>query len=508
MRTQRDVHQQRILEILAAVPSGEMSAGDVLAALEDKYGHLLNETDRQQHSDGNQYWQTRARRTSGYMVEDGLLTRPRRGVWKLTDGGWAVSGVADAAAGKAGLAGGRGDDVSASLSAAANTVGVMPLDLQVDDIVTRQQLNAAYGGGIQGGMLTPAGGRYIFLFSDPVPGGQYGYTWDGWADENLETFFYTGEGSVGDQEFTRRNRILRDAAAEGREVHLFVADGYSGASRERTHRYMGQFTVNPDQPWRREDAPDVNGATRSAIVFRLNRLATSPAPQTHTDSYTPELAGRSGAEVVGPEASNAVEFSRAAQEESVAVRRERSLEDTFHRHLKAAGGQPGRLQITIAGQANPLYTDTWDAAGRELYEAKGSVSRNDVRLAIGQLLDYRRHITPPPARCTVLLPSDPGEDLTNLIHSSGMDLLYQDGNTFTRRPATPERAAALDSNGAGLDETRLEEARKTARLMAASFPTPAGSQPMGRQHPSPTASPTALPVRGPGHAAGRGQERD
>lgn len=120
------------------------------------------------------------------------------------------------------------------------------------------------------------------------------------------------------------------------------------------------------------------------------------------------------------------------------MRRERLLEDAFHRHLQEAGGQPERIRITLRGQANPLFTDTWDAVTRELYEAKGSVTRNDVRLAIGQLLDYRRHISPPPARCTVLLPSDPGADLTDLIHSSGMDLVYQDGNVFTRRPARGE----------------------------------------------------------------------
>lgn len=250
------------------------------------------------------------------MVDDGLLVRPSLGVWKLTDAGWAAAGVARPTTQEVPTV------VGTQLSGAANNVGVVPFELQVDDMVTRQQLNAAYSGGIQGGMLTPAGGRYIFLFSDPVPGGLYGYTWDGWENDKLATFFYTGEGSAGDQEFTRRNRILRDSTAEGREVHLFVADGYNGDSRERTHRYMGQFTVDPQQPWRREESQDIDGAARSAIVFRLNRQSGSPAPRTHTESHTPELANRSGAETVGPEASNTAEYSRAAQEETVAVRRE------------------------------------------------------------------------------------------------------------------------------------------------------------------------------------------
>lgn len=501
MRTQRDVHQQRILEILSDSPSGEMSAGDVLDALERHYGHLLNDTDRLQHSDGSEYWQTRARRTSGYMVDDGLLTRPARGVWKLTDAGRAAARTANTAAGRGGtteqmVRGG----VAPAASLIAQSVGAVSLGLQVDDVVTRQQLNTAYGGGIQGGMLTPAGGRYIFLFSDPVPGGQYGYTWDGWADRTLGTFFYTGEGQVGDQEFIRRNRTLLNSTADSREVHLFVAHGYSGEGEERTHSYMGQFTVDPNDPWRREDALDKHGAMRSVIVFRLNRTEESPAPHSHTDSLAPNVARNSGAEMIGPEKSSTTEFNRAPSEETLAVRRERSLEDALHKYLHASGGQPNRLRISIAGQTNPLYTDTWDGARRELYEAKGSVSRNDVRLAIGQLLDYRRHIAPPPARCTVLLPSDPGEDLTNLIHSSGMDLLYQDGNTFIRRSPAPGRAPGLAS----------EQKKEFARIRTASFPSPPGPNPNrqteGRASTNPAT--TAINVRLPANGTRRGQNRD
>lgn len=56
-------------------------------------------------------------------------------------------------------------------------------------------------------------------------------------------------------------------------------------------------------------------------------------------------------------------------------------------------------------------------------------------LEVGQLLDYRRHISPTP-KCTVLLPSDPGDDLTDLIHSCGFDLAYQAGfKVLFRRPA-------------------------------------------------------------------------
>lgn len=354
----------------------------------------------------------------------------------------------------------------------------MTLELQVDDIVTRQQLNQTYGGGIQGGMLTPAGGRLMFAFSDPQAGAQYGYDWDGWADGSLQTFFYTGEGRVGDQEFVRRNKLLRDSRDDGREVHLFVAEGRVPGSQTRLHRYLGRFTVDPLEPWRREDAPDENRDLRSVLVFRLNRAEGSPAPNTHTDERTPELATRSGAELVGPEAANADRFERAGQEAGTSERRERKLETDLHRHLRAAGRPPARLRITIKGQARPLFTDTWDPTGRELYEAKGSVSRHDVRLAVGQLMDYRRHITPPPDRLTVLLPSDPGEDLVDLVHSAGMDLVFQDDGKFIRR-SVPGLVRERGNGQQGLQDT--------ARTSDPPFPLPASAAPARSGPTVPTA---------------------
>lgn len=42
------------------------------------------------------------------------------------------------------------------------------VDLEIGSVLTRAELNEQYGGGIQEGMLTPAGGQLMFLFSDPA----------------------------------------------------------------------------------------------------------------------------------------------------------------------------------------------------------------------------------------------------------------------------------------------------------------------------------------------------
>jgi hypothetical protein len=73
----------------------------------------------------------------------------------------------------------------------------------------------------------------VFVITAPEKGRAYGYIYDGRADDGF--FHYTGEGQVGDQQMTQGNRAIRDHELEGRELHLFEADGkeleYVGAFR-------------------------------------------------------------------------------------------------------------------------------------------------------------------------------------------------------------------------------------------------------------------------------------
>lgn len=62
-------------------------------------------------------------------------------------------------------------------------------------------------------------------------------------------------------------------------------------------------------------------------------------------------------------------------------------------------------------------------------EAKGSTDRVAIRMAIGQLVDYRRFVDSS-TRCAVLLPSLPRADLIKLIHAAGMAIYYPEGATF------------------------------------------------------------------------------
>jgi hypothetical protein len=64
-----------------------------------------------------------------------------------------------------------------------------------------------------------------------------------------------------------------------------------------------------------------------------------------------------------------------------------------------------------------------------LVEAKGTVSRPSVRMAIGQLADNVR-FAPQHCRCALLVPSRPREDLVALIRSAQLGLIWENKGKF------------------------------------------------------------------------------
>lgn len=122
-------------------------------------------------------------------------------------------------------------------------------------------LHERFGGSRQSGIAPSANSPVIFLFTGKT-GGQYGYE-DGWVDGDV--FVYTGEGQVGDMEFTRGNRAIRDHALDGKELLLFEALGKS-----QPVRFMGSFAC---PSWEFGTGPDRDGNDRRLIRFHLVQTA-------------------------------------------------------------------------------------------------------------------------------------------------------------------------------------------------------------------------------------------
>jgi hypothetical protein len=296
------------------------------------------------------------------------------------------------------------------------------------DYLSRQERQDLFGGATMGGIQPSNESPNVFLYSDPSRGRRYGYNFDGWNAEG-SVFFYTGEGASGDQRLRAGNRAVQDHALKGRALRLFVANGFEPGSRTVRQRYVGQFEVDPELPFEIEQAPDENDDPRSVLVFRL--LPIGILPVSERDQSTTPLAGVDEIILVGVD-EKSLEFSyreidietagssKSAHEVKARIawniRREAALVGSLRDALVKRDHEVHRQQITPAGQASPIYTDLFDATDNVLYEAKSDSSRASIRMAIGQLLDYRRFLSPAP-RLAVLLPTQPARDLQTLLRS-------------------------------------------------------------------------------------------
>ena len=64
-----------------------------------------------------------------------------------------------------------------------------------------------------------------------------------------------------------------------------------------------------------------------------------------------------------------------------------------------------------------------------MVEAKGSVTVRAVRMALGQLADYKRLSTAP--RLALLVPEEPRADLRALLNSEGVGLIWRTDSGYT-----------------------------------------------------------------------------
>lgn len=76
-----------------------------------------------------------------------------------------------------------------------------------------------------------------------------------------------------------------------------------------------------------------------------------------------------------------------------------------------------------------LRVDLFDPGSNRLIEAKATASRENVRYAIGQLLDYRRYIDPRPS-LALLVGNEPAQDMLRLLKELQITAIWQEGKTF------------------------------------------------------------------------------
>jgi 5-methylcytosine-specific restriction protein A len=143
----------------------------------------------------------------------------------------------------------------------------------------RRDIHADVGGQGQGGISTPSRHPLILLFSGEQ-GEQYGYH-DGFQDDG--SFWYTGEGQIGDMQMIRGNRAIFTHLQTSKALHLFQYETRGLVKYEGQAIYTGHHYAS---------APDRNSDPRQVIVFEL----AVDAPAAGVPDLTPidvELGPRS-----------------------------------------------------------------------------------------------------------------------------------------------------------------------------------------------------------------------
>lgn len=294
---------------------------------------------------------------------------------------------------------------------------VTPFDLSPGAHILRKELHDRWGGRRQGGISPSSMTPNIFIFWEPAIGETHGYYDEFRADG---AFYYTGAGQFGDQKLKDANRVLLNHSADGRRVHLF-----RGAGGEV--EYVTELVIDSNDPYYETEAPETgDGPLRRVFVFKFTPLT---APSTSSRSKLDGVLQSEVDEVAIENRWTEKYFVSPSAVEYEAERREQELVLRLEAYLRSQGRDAMRLKIVPEGERRPMFCDVYDKTGGILIEAKGTVARDALRMAIGQLMDYRRFSRKDTA-LAVLVPERPRPDLLALLESVDVGVIWPENGVF------------------------------------------------------------------------------
>jgi hypothetical protein len=218
-----------------------------------------------------------------------------------------------------------------------------------------------------------------------------------------------------------------------RRVHIgqIAKDGYSFHKRNDGCRFGHRWHVNWLGHASYEDAREVCGravlgpgalvaikSRYSAIAELLTRSAgaqvrSSSAPLRALPTEGDALAARDASDIEAVYRAGVVAVCRLHNEMTNRVR------ELCSKRLIARQGSSAECLFDV-------LIERYDESGRDLLiEVKSSLDRGSLRLAVGQLLDYRRGVArPDQTDLAVLLPSPPEPDAVAFLRDVGVRLLW------------------------------------------------------------------------------------
>jgi hypothetical protein len=199
--------------------------------------------------------------------------------------------------------------------------------------------------------------------------------------------------------------------------------------------YVKQLDPLPLAPGMALSASATDALYRAGVSHHAVRVSTSRSPVM--SGLKPGLGSRSapaapaGAQTNTPTARLvAVERRRSrkarvkSRPSTIANPVESGLVHEYVEHLEASGDEVRSLLVPLQG-GRSMRNDVINCTRRTLVEAKQASTRELIRTAIGQILDYQRYWQA--KHRAVLLPDRPEKDLLGLLDSVAVKAIWRDG---------------------------------------------------------------------------------
>ncbi|MDJ0427276.1 hypothetical protein J2W54_004833 [Rhodococcus fascians] len=263
-----------------------------------------------------------------------------------------------------------------------------------------------------------------------------------------------GDPLVGDRVFMLRTGTNRGVVAAGELISdgIFPGEHWGDSGREAKYVDISWDVMLADED--RLPVEEVQSALTDFKFPVLNsgRLIKEPSASVLAELWArhiedlgratdnPWLGGRRSAPGQPSSRRIPLEENRIKEyyvENFSSYRARRAESEMMHRFaatLVKRNSDVSSYQMKVDDGARSLLADVFDHTDNVLYEAKASSSREAVRMALGQLLDYRRHIDSKPA-VSMLLPDKPVDDLLALLSEHGVGCVYEDSGRFVQELA-------------------------------------------------------------------------
>jgi hypothetical protein len=254
----------------------------------------------------------------------------------------------------------------------------------------------------------------ILLFSavagdeDPLRG------WEGWSQGGRIYNFPLAGREILD--------LVLNHEHEGRSLRLFEPTA-EALGKSTTFVSAGTFQPDPQQRFTVFDSE----STSPLHIVRLQPSGSASKTPVHHAAAAQPSEMQERADLVPLEQHLVSFYGVTTVEARTATKAEQELVEHFATFLRSRQHELHRFKITTHGSICPLFSDLYDATDHILYEAKSSVTRSSLRLALGQILDYRRFLDAG-LRTSVLLPSEPQKDMMELLASYDVSTVWKGMN--------------------------------------------------------------------------------